>query len=106
MASIQQTRYPRYTGGIVIHAIFKTHDGRSFAITFFGDTTPPLETSLRAMMPTLDQRRRPLDQVHISLGNQGDLVGNFTILSNGKAWKLFAANDEPWDKPSHRVLVE
>lgn len=110
IAEVRHTSYDRSSGIASAKAVFKDHSGQKFYVDVSGVDTTSLET-LKSVMPRLESLQDPAGTVlQASMGNQGDLPGNFTLtnLKGTKDWIFYGASDEMWhsEGKSYRVLVE
>ncbi|HTL70460.1 MAG TPA: hypothetical protein VL404_04125, partial [Candidatus Eisenbacteria bacterium] len=103
--SVKQSFYDRSSGVIRLRLVVEGKDGKKYFIELSGADTTSMDR-LKQMMPSLAELEAPGAAFQISMINQGDLEGNFTLTSDGKAWKFFGASDEPWASKTHRALVE
>jgi len=103
--TIQHTSYDRSSGDIEIRIVVTDiRDKKHFYKLKGSDTTSM--AALKNLMPTLPEMNDPKAIIQTSIGNQGDLEGNFTVLSHQNSWELYGAVDEPWKEKSYRALVQ
>jgi hypothetical protein len=104
--SIRHSTYNRRSGEIEIDAVVEDHQGRVHYVRFGGRDTSSVN-KLKALLPNLSGLLTPGAHVQVSMGNQGDLVGNFIVRSqHAQGWQLFGAINEPWSGRAYRALVE
>ncbi len=103
---IRHTYYDRRTGKSVAWIAVDTNDGETQYLKVAGKDTTEMD-KLKGLLPKIDTLVESNTILQVSAGNQGDLIGNFTIHSDGENWKLFSANNEPWGLPgkSYKAFV-
>ncbi len=103
--TVQQTIYDRTSGDIKIELIITDTQDQKHYFRLNGADTNAMRV-LKDIMPTMAQLKQPGALLQSSLGNQGDLEGNFTIVSKQGRWEFFGAVDEVLSKKTFRALIQ
>lgn len=107
--SVRQSYYDRSSGNITILLAVEDKNGRIYYLKLIskGSDTSSVEI-LKPLMPTLQELADDGAAFQLSMGNQGDLAGNFTIMPDAQGWKFFGASNEPWHEANkgYKDLVE
>ncbi len=103
---VRTTIYDRSTGAINVKVAVEAKDGRVDYINLDGFDTSAMQ-KLKNLMPPISSMVDSDTLLQVSAGNQGDLKGNFTLVSEAdKTWKLFAAVDENWAGKKYPAFVQ
>ncbi|MBF0512149.1 MAG: hypothetical protein HQL13_07480 [Candidatus Omnitrophica bacterium] len=103
--SIRQSVYDRSEGDVQIWAVIKDVQGRKHYYYLRGKDTTAMEQP-KELMPNISDLEAKGASFIVSLGNQADLMGNFTVTSEGDRWRFFGASNEEIEGNSFYTLVQ
>jgi len=110
VVSVRHTVYDRSSGDIRIRAIIDDRQGRKHFVLIHGAaaaTSGSGVEQLKALMPPFEELGEPGAALQVSMGNQGDLDGNFLLLPQADgSWRLYGATDQDWQGHSFRALIQ
>jgi len=104
---VQEVSHSTYNrqDSVTVRARVIDNEGKRYLLQFPGTDTSALGKLKNLMDPF--EKLSPADSLlSVSAGNQGDLPGNFTLLSEAGRWVAYSGNNEKLFQRSFRAMVQ